>query len=71
MDWAEGDPGLSLGERAALRLRHTALLGRAVVHHASSERLWWFVPLVVLVVLLALAATATSSAVPVAVYTLF
>jgi hypothetical protein len=65
------DPGLTFGQRAGLRARHTVLLVGAVARHAAQRRLWWFLPLILLVLVLAAVVTTTSSAVPVAVYTLF
>jgi len=63
--------GLPLGTRTGLRLKHGFRLAREVSRFGAEQRLWWFVPLVTIVLLFALAVTATTSALPVAVYTLF
>lgn len=62
---------LSWPERARLRAKHAARLGRDVRRHGAEQQLWWLFPAIVVFVLFALAVTATTSALPVAVYTLF
>ncbi|QXC60283.1 hypothetical protein KSP35_18385 [Aquihabitans sp. G128] len=63
--------GLPLATRTGLRFKHGLRLAREVSRFGAEQRLWWFVPLVTIVLLFALAVTATTSALPVAVYTLF
>jgi len=65
------DVRLSWLTRAGLRLKHTGLLGREVARFAGDHRLWWLLPLVVVIMLFAVAVSATTTALPVAVYTLF
>lgn len=62
---------LAIGTRIAMRSKHLFRLGREVARFGAEQQLWWFVPLVTVILLLALAVTATTSALPVAVYTLF
>ena len=54
-----------------LRLKHLRRLSRDVLRYSVTNRIWWFVPMMVLLGLIALAVTTTQAAVPVAVYTLF
>lgn len=54
-----------------MRLRHTSRLLRELSRYIVEQRLWWMIPLIACLLLVALAATATTHAVPVAVYTLF
>lgn len=54
-----------------LRLKHLLLLSRHVTRFAVSNRVWWFVPMMVLLGLIAMAVSTTQAVVPVAVYTLF
>ncbi len=54
-----------------MRLKHGTQLGRQVASLASAQRMWWLLPLVAVMVLFAAAITGTTTALPVAVYTLF
>ena len=54
-----------------LRLKHLVLLGREITSYSVSNRVWWFLPVMLVLGVVALAMTTTSAAVPVAVYTLF
>lgn len=65
------DPGVSFGDRAAMRVRHAGRLALDVTRFGVQQRLWWFIPMVLVLMLLAMAITTTTTAVPVAVYTLF
>lgn len=62
---------LSLATRAAMRLRHGVRLARDVDQYARDAGAWWLVPVMAILGLAALAVTATSSALPLTVYTLF
>lgn len=62
---------LSFGSRALLRARHGVRLARDVDRYARSSGMWWLVPVMTIVTLAALAVSATSAALPAAVYTLF
>ena len=62
---------LGLGARVRMRGRHGWRLAGEVRRYASQQRLWWLVPMITVIVLVAMAITTTSSALPVAVYTLF
>ena len=62
---------LSLPVRVGLRAKHTVRLTREVLRHGADHGMWWLIPMfIVMLILVASVATATS-AVPVAVYTLF
>lgn len=54
-----------------LRLKHAVLLGREIVDYSQANRVRWLVPMMVLLAVVGVAMSATSAAVPVAVYTLF
>ncbi len=62
---------LRLGTRALMRTRHGFRLAREVSRYGVEQRLWWLVPVVTLIVVFAIAVTTTTTALPVAVYTLF
>lgn len=62
---------LGLGTRIGLRAKHTVRLGREVVRHSADHRMWWLIPVFVLMILVAAMVSTTTTALPVAVYTLF
>ena len=62
---------LGFGLRCRLRITHARRLVHDIRVHGADQRLWWLLPVIVLLILVALAVTTATTALPVAVYTLF
>ena len=62
---------LGIGERSALRLKHSWRLAREVGRYAARQRIWWLPPLIIFITAIAIIAATTATTLPYAVYTLF